>query len=184
MVAFTLTKDQPKVIRSQRILELEQSQDLYKWGVIQGFEDLPGFFDVSLLEKIPQERNVFEEVKERFHKRKTQASKLFRPPTLLSTKVSWYSFDDLKTIFARFPGGVPIISERDQWMDDAVFGWQFLNGCNPNSIKRCDVLPENFPVTEEMVKCFFDRGKSLDQEMKVSLNFPTFCNEKPLICYR
>lgn len=132
---------------------------------------MPGFFDVSLLDKIPQERNVFEEVKERFHKRKTQASKLFRLPTLLNTKVSWYNFDDLKKIFVRLPGGVPKISERDQWMDDVVFGSQFLNGCNPNFIKRCEVLPKNFPVTEEMVKDFLDRGKSLDREMKVYSEF-------------
>lgn len=171
MVAFTISEDQPKIIRSQRILELKQSQDLYRWGVLEGYEDLPGFFDVSLLDKIPQERNVFEEVKERFNKRKTQASKLFRLSTLLNTKVSWYSFDDLKKIFVRLPGGVPKISEQDQWMDDVVFGWQFLNGCNPNFIKRCEVLPKNFPVTEEMVKDFLDRGKSLENEMKVYYEF-------------
>ena len=56
-------------------------------------------------------------------------------------------------------------------MDDVVFGSQFLNGCNPNFIKRCEVLPKNFPVTEEMVKDFLDRGKSLDNEMKVYSEF-------------
>ena len=52
-------------------------------------------------------------------------------------------------------------------MNDAVFGWQFLNGCNPNTIRRCEELPTNFPVTEDLVKGFLDGGKSLNDEIKV-----------------
>ena len=135
------------------LLELEELE----------FEDLLGLFDTPLLDKRPQERKVFEEAKEQFNKRKTKASKIFRLSTLFNTKVSWESFDELKKIFSRSSGGMPKISERDQRMDDAVFGWQFLNGCNPNSVRPCEVLPPNFPTTED----FLDRGKSLDHEMKV-----------------
>jgi hypothetical protein len=50
-------------------------------------------------------------------------------------------------------------------MKDSLFGYQFLNGVNPMVIRRCSVLPENFPVTDQMV--FLDGGKSLAEEMQV-----------------
>ena len=48
-----------------------------------------------------------------------------------------------------------------------MFGYQFLNGCNPCVIERCYELPINFPVTNEMVQNFLDRGRTLEEEIKV-----------------
>ena len=50
-----------------------------------------------------------------------------------------------------------------------MFGYQFLNGCNPCVIERCDELPINFPVSDEMVAKFLDRGMTLAEEIKVSI---------------
>lgn len=55
----------------------------------------------------------------------------------------------------------------EHWRDDDFFGYQFLNGANPNIIQRCSGLPVNFPVTEEMVKPFLAYGSSLAIEMTV-----------------
>uniref|UniRef100_A0A8D3DTR6 Uncharacterized protein n=1 Tax=Scophthalmus maximus TaxID=52904 RepID=A0A8D3DTR6_SCOMX len=54
----------------------------------------------------------------------------------------------------------------EHWQEDDFYGSQFLNGINPNVIKRCSELPPNFPVTEEMVKPFLDEGASLKREME------------------
>ena len=51
-----------------------------------------------------------------------------------------------------------------------MFGYQFLNGCNPCVIERCSELPSNFPVTNEMVQSFLDRGRTLEEEIKVKRN--------------
>lgn len=53
------------------------------------------------------------------------------------------------------------------WKEDDFFGYQFLNGTNPNAIKRCSKLPPNFPVTEEMVKPCLPNGLTLKDEMEV-----------------
>lgn len=55
---------------------------------------------------------------------------------------------------------------QKHWDEDEFFGYQFLNGLNPMMVQRCSNLPENFPVTEDMVKNSL-RGSSLQQEMKV-----------------
>ena len=124
---------------------------------------------------MPHQLKDLEDVKDWSDKRKIQAAKLLGLSSLSNSKGSWNSFDDYRKIIARLPGGEPIISEQDRWMDDSLFGWQFLNGGNPNDIRRCEVLPKNFPVSEDMVKGFLDRGKSLTDEMKVFYLFsPSF----------
>lgn len=48
-----------------------------------------------------------------------------------------------------------------------MFGYQFLNGCNPVLIRRCTKLPEKLPVTTEMVECSLERQLTLEEEVKV-----------------
>ena len=70
--------------------------------------------------------------------------------------------------FVSFVGDVPVASKH--WQDDCFYGSQFLNGCNPDTIKRCTKLPSNFPVTQEMVGNLLDEGDTLEKAMKVSFS--------------
>lgn len=60
-------------------------------------------------------------------------------------------------------------SERvmNHWQEDLMFGYQFLNGCNPVLIRRCTKLPKKLPVTTEMVECSLERQLTLQQEVEV-----------------
>lgn len=78
-------------------------------------------------------------------------------------------------VFTNFIGDVPKAAEH--WRNDRFFGSQFLNGCNPESIKRCTKLPANFLVTQELVGNLLDTGDTLKKALKVT--FPivfTYCS--------
>uniref|UniRef100_A0A3B3T9G5 Lipoxygenase domain-containing protein n=1 Tax=Paramormyrops kingsleyae TaxID=1676925 RepID=A0A3B3T9G5_9TELE len=56
---------------------------------------------------------------------------------------TWSKIDDIKRVFL-FPSKRAVyISEN--WKDDAFFGSQFLNGCNPGMIEKCIEIPEKIP---------------------------------------
>ncbi|XP_021566251.1 arachidonate 5-lipoxygenase isoform X3 [Carlito syrichta] len=78
---------------------------------------------------------------------------------------SWSDFADFEKIFVKISN---TISERvmNHWQEDLMFGYQFLNGCNPVLIRRCTELPEKLPVTTEMVDCSLERQLSLEQEVQ------------------
>ena len=60
--------------------------------------------------------------------------------------------------------------EGYRWVSDVEFGRQILNGVNPVLIQKCTKIPEKFAVTSEMVQPFMHNGKTLEEEMKVSLD--------------
>ncbi|XP_010772269.1 arachidonate 12-lipoxygenase, 12R-type-like, partial [Notothenia coriiceps] len=82
---------------------------------------------------------------------------------LSDSKKSWANLDDLNRVFCNKRTD---ISEyvQEHWKEDTFFGYQYLNGINPMLIRRCTALPENFPVTDDML--FPDGQSRLADEMK------------------
>lgn len=64
-----------------------------------------------------------------------------------------------------FVGDAPLAAKH--WKADTFYGAQFLNGCNPDTIKRCTELPPKFPVTQKMVGNLLDAGDTLQKAIKV-----------------
>ncbi|XP_043537684.1 hydroperoxide isomerase ALOXE3-like [Chiloscyllium plagiosum] len=52
------------------------------------------------------------------------------------------------------------------WKEDTFFGYQYLNGSNPQLIRQCRTIPAKFPVTDEMVSPFLEPNTTLQQELQ------------------
>ena len=166
--AFLPFQDQPEAVKNQRILELKQRQERYKWGNQEVFKHLPGYLQAVKHSDIPRDSQFSNEARRTIEEDKHKASVDIGLAYLATLFESWDDFDDFQKILKRAYGGVPKIVQDNRWMTDEVFASMFLNGCNPNTIQRCEKLPSNFPVTDDMVKSFLDRGKTLEEEIKVS----------------
>ncbi|XP_034612923.1 hydroperoxide isomerase ALOXE3-like [Trachemys scripta elegans] len=83
----------------------------------------------------------------------------------LDRPYSWEKLADIPKVFWFYRNPV---SEYvfEHWQEDAFFGYQYLNGFNPVLIQKCTALPENFPVTREMVAGFLGESTSLQEELQ------------------
>ncbi|KAK7169694.1 hypothetical protein R3I94_000054 [Phoxinus phoxinus] len=80
---------------------------------------------------------------------------------------SWKDISDFENILEDFDFKNTLLENVMQdWRKDYMFGYQFLNGCNPVMIKKCTEIPDKFPVTHEMVKSFLKKDVTLQEELK------------------
>ena len=77
---------------------------------------------------------------------------------------SYYIFSNPKALRSCV-GGVPRAAEH--WRDDSFYGAHYLNGCNPDIIKRCTEIPSKFPVSQELVGNLLDEGDTLHKAIEV-----------------
>ncbi|XP_020775833.2 polyunsaturated fatty acid lipoxygenase ALOX8-like [Boleophthalmus pectinirostris] len=89
---------------------------------------------------------------------------------MFKSKEKWKSVDSMKRMFGVKKSAM-LDYVLENWTEDTFFGYQFLNGVNPNVIKRCSKLPSNFPVTNWMVKSFLARGSFLQREIEMGNMF-------------
>ncbi|XP_034425011.1 arachidonate 12-lipoxygenase, 12S-type isoform X2 [Hippoglossus hippoglossus] len=78
---------------------------------------------------------------------------------------SWSDLDDFKQIFWKLKSPIAEYC-MEHWKEDWFFGYQCLNGSNPRMIQRCKKLPENFPVTSDMVQSSMAPRTNMDKELK------------------
>ncbi|XP_028831459.1 hydroperoxide isomerase ALOXE3 [Denticeps clupeoides] len=84
---------------------------------------------------------------------------------LADNRDSWTNFHDLDQIFVdKKTKAYEYVQQH--WLEDEFFGYQLLNGLNPMMIERCQTLPTNFPVTDDLVRSYLPSGSCLKTEME------------------
>ncbi|XP_032815014.2 polyunsaturated fatty acid 5-lipoxygenase [Petromyzon marinus] len=157
-------QDTLQVLKQQRLRELEERQQLYRWQEWQ-----PGFLgsiDVARHRDLPRDIQFDSEKGIDFLLNYTKAMEnLCVNQFMHMFQSSWSDFADYEKIFVRIKN---TISEyvMKHWQEDFMFGYQFLNGCNPVVFKKCTEIPAKLPVTHEMVEACLERSISLEEEAK------------------
>ncbi|XP_077381031.1 arachidonate 12-lipoxygenase, 12R-type-like [Festucalex cinctus] len=82
---------------------------------------------------------------------------------LTENQENWQHLDDINDVFRN--KDTPLSDYvQEHWKEDWFFAYQYLNGIHPNLIRRCKTLPNNFPVTDDMV--FIPDGSNLSTELQ------------------
>ncbi|XP_030627290.1 polyunsaturated fatty acid 5-lipoxygenase isoform X2 [Chanos chanos] len=156
--------DKTRVAKQHRHKELELRQKTYRWK-----EWHPGFpmsIDANRHKDLPRDIQFDSEKGVDFILNYSKAiENLYVNQFMHMFQSSWGDFSDFERIFVRIKN---TISEyvMQHWKEDFMFGYQFLNGCNPIMIRKCTKLPEKFPVTHEMVKDCLEREMTLEEEVE------------------
>ena len=147
----------------QRKLQLEKRKKEYEWQR-QSEWGLPSSIDETVA-TLPHDEK-FERVKKvDFTLSAIKGGLKIRVQAAFNDVEDIHDYQKIATILG--DPEVPVHNAA-RWTTDVEFGRQVLNGVNPVVIEKCTALPSNFPVTNNMVKGFLNRGLTLEQEMKVS----------------
>ncbi|XP_068423942.1 polyunsaturated fatty acid 5-lipoxygenase-like isoform X3 [Clinocottus analis] len=156
--------DKTSLVKQHRQKELDSRRKTYRWKEWQ-----PGFpmsIDADRHKDLPRDVQFDSEKGVDFVLNYSKAiENLFVNQFMHMFQSSWSDFGDFEKIFVRIKN---TISEyvMQHWKEDFMFGYQFLNGCNPVVIEKCLKLPDKFPVTHEMVSVSLERELTLEQEIE------------------
>ncbi|XP_077585676.1 polyunsaturated fatty acid 5-lipoxygenase-like [Stigmatopora nigra] len=156
--------DKISVLKQHRQNELESRRKVFGW-----MEWRPGFpmsIDAKRHRDLPRDIQFDSEKGVDFVLNYSKAiENLFVNHFMHMFQSSWSDFADFERIFLRIKN---TISEyvMQHWKEDFMFGYQFLNGCNPVVIRKVDKIPDKFPVTDKMVAVSLERSLTLEQEVK------------------
>ncbi|RXN30293.1 arachidonate 5-lipoxygenase-like protein [Labeo rohita] len=144
--------------------ELEFGQKKFRW--IEWSPDFPMCIDAKVHE-LPKEAQFDEEKQSDFKQNSLKAIKEFGLDKTEDYFESWKDIADIENIFEHCNIKSTLLENVMQdWNKDDMFGYQFLNGCNPAMIRKCMQLPDKFPVTHEMVEGSLKRGHTLQEELQ------------------
>ncbi|CAL8313272.1 unnamed protein product [Merluccius merluccius] len=141
--------------------ELELRKEQYCWSVYG--EDIPDCVKTDSAHSLPEEIR-FSFTKDVEFKFTAASGRIeLKLQGLANRAESWSGIDAISKVFRHKQ--TPLSEHVLQnWMKDSLFGSQFLNGVNPMVIRCCKELPENLPVTDDMVH--LRGGRSLKEEMQ------------------
>ncbi|XP_058481537.1 arachidonate 12-lipoxygenase, 12S-type [Solea solea] len=162
--AKTLKDDSLPQLLSHRKTELQQRRNIYRW--ITWAPGIPRCVDAKTEADLPQDARFENEKRSDFeHSLQYALLELSLKKLAITFGKSWTDLDDFKRIFWKLKSPLAEYC-MEHWREDWFFGYQCLNGSNPRMIQKCNKLPENFPVTSDMVQSSMPPRTNLDKELK------------------
>ncbi|KAL1276668.1 hypothetical protein QQF64_036291 [Cirrhinus molitorella] len=159
-----LPQDDTESFQEQRKNELEYKQKIFRWK-----EWSPGF-PMSIdahVKALPKEVRFDEEKKSEWNCDLVKVFVETELDKMVGLSEPWKDIADFEKIFGHLIKKSTVLEKVMQdWNKDYLFGYQFLNGCNPVMIRKCMQLPDKFPVTHEMVQHSLKRGHTLQEELQ------------------
>ncbi|XP_045442555.1 polyunsaturated fatty acid lipoxygenase ALOX15 [Pipistrellus kuhlii] len=155
----TLVEDPQGLFKKHREEELEERRKLYKWGNWK--DGLILNVAADNLDDLPQDERFLEDKRIDFESSLAKGLAKIAVKDSLNVLVPWNDLDDFNRIFW-YDHSKLAEKVRDSWKEDALFGYQFLNGANPMLLRRSSSLPARlvFPSGMEELQA------QLEQELK------------------
>lgn len=162
--AKTQMDDALPQLLAHRKTELQERQKIYRW--VTWAPGIPRCIEAKTEADLPQDARFDNEKRSDFeHSLQYALLELCLKKLAIRFGKSWNDLDDFKRIFWKLRSPIAEYC-MEHWKEDWFFGYQCLNGSNPRMIRRCMKLPENFPVTPDMVQSSMAAGTNLDKELK------------------
>lgn len=162
--AKRLKDDSLPELLAHRKAELRERRKTYRW--FSWAPGIPHCIDAKTEADLPQDARFDNEKRSDFeHSLQFALIELSLKKLAIRFGRSWSDLDDFKRIFWKLRSPIAEYC-MDHWKEDWFFGYQCLNGCNPRMIQQCTKLPDNFPVSADMVQSSLSPKTNLDKEMK------------------
>ncbi|XP_033986165.1 hydroperoxide isomerase ALOXE3-like isoform X2 [Trematomus bernacchii] len=159
--ALRVCEDSHHLGRYSREQELKQREKDYRWDVYA--EGIPHIMKAEDASSLPCEVRFSFNKTIQFGFTAATALAELKVKGIADSEKNWTDIDHINRVFCSKDTEISkYVTEH--WKEDTFFGYQYLNGVNPILIRRCTALPENFPVTDDMI--FPDGQSSLADEMK------------------
>lgn len=162
--ALKVNDDTQNLFRKYREQELEDRRSVYRWGSWKEGLILP--IAGSTERDLPRNQRFMKDKDLDFSLSLAKVLKDFAIKGTLDFVSRVQKLEDYQKTFPHIKTALPG-RVRDSWKDDALFGYQFLNGANPMLLRRSERLPARLVLPPGME----DLQTQLEKELKAGSLF-------------
>ncbi|XP_010604068.1 arachidonate 12-lipoxygenase, epidermal-type [Fukomys damarensis] len=161
--ALTVSDDPQNLFKTQREQEVEARKTVYRWGSWKDGLILP--IAGSSRQDLPRDQRFLEDKDLDFNFSLAKGLKDLAIKGTLELAICVKRLEDFKKVLVK---ETPLAARvLDCWKDDALFGYQFLNGANPMLVRRSKSLPARLLLSPGME----DLQTQLEKELQAGTLF-------------